>query len=140
MQIQIIDGQGGGIGCSLVSRLRKQLPDSVIVATGTNASATTAMIKAGASAGATGDNAIIYNCRRSDIIAGPIGIVIADSLMGELSADVAKAVGQSEAARVLVPVGRCSTYIAGARDISPAAAIEDAVEAILQILNAKKVD
>ena len=134
MRIQIIDGQGGGIGVGLIQRLRRRLPDCYIVATGTNVAATTAMLKAGASAGATGDNAIVVNALQSDIIAGPVGIVIADSLMGELSARVAVSVGRSKAKRVLIPVGRCNTHIAGARQLSPSDCLDDAVEAIAEIV------
>ncbi len=82
MNIVVIDGQGGGIGRQLVARLRERFPDAAIAAVGANCSATNAMLKAGATSGATGENAVIVACRRADVIAGPVGIVIADSLGG----------------------------------------------------------
>lgn len=107
MHILVIDGQGGGIGKQLVEEIRKALPEALITAAGTNSIATSAMIKAGADNGATGENAVIVGCRNADIIAGPMGIVIADSLLGEITPAMAAAVGQSPALRILLPVNRC---------------------------------
>ena len=95
MNILIIDAQGGGIGKQLVASVRKNLPDADITAVGTNTVATTAMLKAGADRGATGENAVVVNCRRADVIIGPIGIVIADALLGEITPLMAAAVAQS---------------------------------------------
>ena len=89
MRVVIIDGQGGGMGRALTERLRAASPEAEIVAVGTNVLATAAMLKAGASAGATGENAVRVNCRRADVIAGPIGIVLADALLGEITPEMA---------------------------------------------------
>ena len=102
--ILVIDGQGGNLGCQLIKLMKEQLPDAEIRAVGTNSSATANMLKAGGIAGATGENAVIVGCRKADIIVGPVGIVIADALMGEITPEMAKAIGQSSAKRVLVPV------------------------------------
>ena len=130
MHILVIDGQGGGIGKQLVEEIRKALPEALITAAGTNSIATSAMIKAGADNGATGENAVIVGCRNADIIAGPMGIVIADSLLGEITPAMAAAVGQSPALRILLPVNRCKNLIIGIADTDIATMIKKAVEEI----------
>ena len=130
MHILVIDGQGGGIGKQLVEEIRKALPEALITAAGTNSIATSAMIKAGADNGATGENAVIVGCRNADIIAGPMGIVIADSLLGEITPAMAVAVGQSPALRILLPVNRCKNLIIGIADTDIATMIKKAVEEI----------
>lgn len=97
MTIMVMDGQGGRMGKSVVEQIRKRFPEDEILAIGTNSIATAAMLKAGADAGATGENPAIVGSRRADIIIGPMGIVIADSLMGEITPDMAVALGQSQA-------------------------------------------
>ena len=135
MKILVIDGQGGGVGKSLVENLKKRLPDQPILALGTNAMATAGMLKAGADQGATGESAIIYNCRDADLILGPIGIVLAYSMLGEVSPAIAQAVGESKAARILIPIGKCRTKIAGLGDVSLASAIESAVSEAISFLS-----
>lgn len=130
IHILVIDGQGGGIGKQLVEEIRKALPEAFITAAGTNSIATSAMIKAGADNGATGENAVIVGCRNADIIAGPMGIVIADSLLGEITPSMAVAVGQSSALRILLPVNRCKNLIIGIADMDIATMIKKAVEEI----------
>ena len=130
MHILVIDGQGGGIGKQLVEEIRKALPEAFITAAGTNSIATSAMIKAGADNGATGENAVIVGCRNADIIAGPMGIVIADSLLGEITPAMAVAVGQSSALRILLPVNRCKNLIIGIADTDIATMIKKSVEEI----------
>ena len=130
MHILVIDGQGGGIGKQLVEEIRKALPEALITAAGTNSIATSAMIKAGADNGATGENAVIVGCRNADIIAGPMGIVIADSLLGEITPSMAVAVGQSSALRILLPVNRCKNLIIGIADMDIATMIKKAAEEI----------
>ena len=130
MHILVIDGQGGGIGKQLVEEIRKALPEALITAAGTNSIATSAMIKAGADNGATGENAVIVGCRNADIIAGPMGIVIADSLLGEITPAMAVAVGQSPALRILLPVNRCKNLIIGIADMDIATMIKKAAEEI----------
>ena len=102
MKILVIDGQGGGIGKQLISRLKENIPDAEITAAGTNSFAVQAMLKAGADHAATGENAVVVGCRTADVIAGPVGIVIADSLYGEITPAIALAVAQSNARRVLI--------------------------------------
>ena len=131
--IVIIDGQGGGIGRQLVARLRERLPEAVITAVGTNCSATDAMLKAGASAGATGENAVLVACRRAEVIAGPVGIVIADSLGGEITPAMAVAVAQSPATRVLLPFNHCSNLIVGVADYNVARLVQNAVDEIVRL-------
>ncbi len=133
IRILIIDGQGGGIGRQLVSAIKEKLPEAVVTAVGTNSAATSAMLKAGADNGATGENAVKVGCRRADVIAGPIGIVIADSLLGEITPDMAVAVGQSSAKRVLIPVNHCDNIVVGVGDMAVGKLVSEAVEEIISI-------
>ena len=113
MNVLVIDGQGGGLGRQLVAAISAACPEARLTAVGTNSLAASAMLKAGARRAATGRNAVVVNCRTADIIVGPIGIVIADALMGEITPEMAMAVCQSCARRVLVPVNHCDNYIVG---------------------------
>ena len=115
-KVLVIDGQGGGLGRQLVSALAAACPEAELTAVGTNSLAANAMLKAGASRAATGENAVVVNCRRADVIVGPIGIVIADALLGEITPAMATAVCQSSATRVLIPVNHCENYIVGVPD------------------------
>ena len=113
-RVAVIDGQGGGIGKMLVERLRLQFSDSIhLLVLGTNALATSAMLRAGADEGATGEHAIVRNAPRVDVIFGPIGIVVADAMLGELTPAMACAIGRSDAVKQLIPVSRCSVQVAG---------------------------
>lgn len=133
MKILILDGQGGGIGKQLVTAIKESDPSAVVTAVGTNSTATVAMHKAGADFAATGENAVIVGCRQADVIIGPIGIVIADSLMGEVTPAMAVAVGQSPAKRILIPVNHCNHYVAGVKDLSLGKLIQDVVELLHEI-------
>lgn len=113
MKLLVIDGQGGGVGRSLVLALKQRMPQQRIIALGTNVQATSAMLKAGADAGATGESAIRYQCRDADVIVGVAGILHANAMMGEISPGIAAAVSLSEAQKVLVPLERCGLRIAG---------------------------
>lgn len=138
MNILIIDSQGGGIGKQLVEKIKENIPTAVITATGTNAVATSAMLKAGADHAATGENAVIVGCRRADVIIGPIGIVIADALYGEITPTMAIAVGQSTAKRILIPVNHCDNIIVGVSDFSMGRLIDSVLEELIQIQNSGK--
>ena len=117
MMIMVIDGQGGKMGKNIVEQLKKRFPEDELLAIGTNSIATAAMLKAGADAGATGENPAIVGSRRADIIIGPMGIVIADSLLGEITPKMAVAIGQSSAKKVLVPVNRCQHFLVGCKEL-----------------------
>ena len=130
MNILIIDAQGGGIGRALVATVRQNIPDAEITAVGTNSVATSNMIKAGAHHAATGENAVIVGCRTADVITGPVGIVIADALFGEISPAMAVAVGQSNAKRFLIPVSQCGNLVAGVKDKNINVLVQDAVSLI----------
>lgn len=136
MNILVIDAQGGGLGKQLVTAIRKALPDAVITAVGTNTAATSAMLKAGADRSATGENAVVVCCRTADVIAGPIGIVIADSMLGEITPAMAAAVGQSAAKRVLIPVNRCETLVAGVGGASTGELLVDAARKVAAMAEA----
>lgn len=115
-KVLVIDGQGGGLGRQLVSALAAACPEAELTAVGTNSLAANAMLKAGASRAATGENAVVVNCRHADVIVGPIGIVIADAILGEITPAMAAAVCQSGARRVLVPINHCENYVVGVPD------------------------
>lgn len=127
MNILVMDAQGGGIGKQVVTAVRTRFPDVTITAVGTNAAATTAMLRAGADEGATGENAAVVCCRRADVIIGPVGIVIADALLGEVTPRMAVAVGQSAAKRILIPVNHCTNFIAGVADLSVGRLVDSVV-------------
>ena len=133
-KIVVIDGQGGKIGSLLVDRLKAEAGDYEIYAVGTNSIATSAMMKAGADFGATGENPAIVNCKDADIIVGPLGIVVADSLLGEITPSMSVAIGQSSAQKILLPINRCNHYIIGARDLPVSDLIELAIKHIKSIL------
>lgn len=127
MNILVMDSQGGGIGKQVVTAVRTRFPDVTITAVGTNAAATTAMLRAGADEGATGENAAVVCCRRADVIIGPVGIVIADAMLGEVTPRMAVAVGQSAAKRILIPVNHCANFIAGVADMSVGRLVDSVV-------------
>lgn len=116
MKIVVIDGQGGKMGAAIISELLASLVSSEIVAVGTNSLATSAMLGAKPTAGATGENAVIVNCRDADYIIGPIGIIVADALHGEITPAMSAAVGQSRGTKILLPVNRCNTHVIGVED------------------------
>lgn len=127
MNILIIDAQGGGIGKQVITAIKQNIPKAVITAVGTNTTATTVMLKAGADFGATGENAVIVGARKADIIIGPIGIIVADSMLGEITPAMAKAIGQSSAKRILIPVNHCDNIVVGIRNLS----IKELIEEVL---------
>lgn len=130
MKLAIIDGQGGRLGKLLIEAVRKTWPEAYIIAIGTNATATATMLKAGANEGATGENPVVVAARKVDIIVGPLGIVIADSLLGEVTEKMALAVSKSDAARVLIPMNRCDNLVAGVNAQTIGELVEDAISKI----------
>lgn len=136
MNILVIDSQGGGMGRLLVTAIKARFPQATVLAVGTNAAATTAMVKAGADSGATGENPVVVCAKRADIILGPIGIVIADSLMGEVTPAMAAAVGQSSAKRILLPVNQCDNIVVGVTELSMGKLVEQAMEQVEKFISA----
>jgi len=111
MNILVIDGMGGGFGRAIIEHIRNEVPGAIITAVGTNSLATSAMIKAGASFGATGENAIMYNCTKADYIVGVMGIMIANSMHGEVSPKMVEAISSSPAYKILVPYDKCNVTV-----------------------------
>ena len=134
MRIAVVDGQGGIIGRQLVKSIRDNFPAVTIRAIGTNSTATASMLKGGADEAATGENAVIVGSRDADIIVGPIGIVIADALMGEVTEQMAAAIARSSAVKVLIPLNRCEVLVAGIGDKSTAELLNDALDKIRDIM------
>ena len=131
MHILVIDGQGGKLGKRIVEAIRAKLSEAEITVVGTNSSATEAMLKGGADHAATGENAVIVASRKTDFIIGPVGIVIADSMIGEITPAMAVAVAQSNAKRILIPINKCDNIIAGVGNIPLTVLIEDAVSRLI---------
>ena len=136
MKLLVIDAQGGGIGRALVAAIRQELPEAQITAVGANSAASSAMLKAGAQRAATGENAVRVCCREADVILGPVGIVIADSLLGEITPAMALAVGQSRAKRISIPVNHCENVVVGVPDLSIGKLIESAVQEVRRLFAA----
>lgn len=135
MVIMVMDGQGGGVGRSLVEEICLKYPDAELVAVGTNAAATSNMMKGGTAAGATGENAVIYNSRRADVIVGPIGIVMANAMLGEITPKMAEAVASSGAELLLIPMSRCGAAVMGVESRKLGDYIKEAVEKIAEALS-----
>ncbi len=128
MKILIVDAQGGGMGRQLVASIRKEFPKAEITAAGTNSIATSNMLKAGADHAATGENAVVVGSRKADIIIGPVGIAIADSMYGEITPAMAAAVGQSDAKKLLIPMNQCNNVIVGVKNTSMSYMVEAVIE------------
>jgi NAD(P)-dependent dehydrogenase (short-subunit alcohol dehydrogenase family) len=139
VRIAVVDGQGGGIGKSIIERLRKELSARqavkvTIIALGTNALATGSMLKAGADEGATGENAIVRTVEAVDVILGPLGIVLANSILGELTPKMATAIASCKAHKLLIPMTRCGVEIVGARIDPLPRQIDALVEKTIELL------
>lgn len=131
MKIAVVDGQGGGIGKAIVEKLRSAFSEEVeILALGTNALATSLMLKAGANEGASGENAILINVPKVDVIVGSIFIICANSMLGELTPIMAKAIGECSAKKVLLPLNRSNIQIAGVKNEPLPHYVDYAVEII----------
>lgn len=134
MNITIIDGQGGQLGVQLVKEITARFPNIDLTAIGTNAVATAAMLKAGAKNAASGENPVVVACRKADVIIGPIGIVIADSLLGEVTEKMALAVSRAKATRILIPLNKCENLVAGVPNLNTGAFIADAISKLNSII------
>jgi len=137
MQILVIDGQGGGIGKSIIEVIKKECTGIEIIAVGTNTTATATMMKAGADMYATGENAVVVSARRADIILGPIGILAADSLLGEITPKMAIAVSRSPARKILIPINKCNYFVAGVRYENMEGLIVSAVDILKTLLEGR---
>jgi len=134
--IIVIDGQGGGIGRALIGAIAQILPEGAeLLCVGTNALATSAMIKSGAQRGATGENAVRWAAANADVIVAPIALVLKDAMMGEVTGDMAACVGASRAEKIFVPTERCATHIAGVAGMGMQALIEDAARQAAALCN-----
>lgn len=147
--IVVIDGQGGRMGSQFIEKWKKheknlenglenkqdqkQEGKHQIIAVGTNSVATSSMLKAGADLAATGENPVIVNANKADYIVGPIGIMAADALIGEITEQMACAVARSKAKKILIPVNSCGFYVVGQKDYSMGELIDDAVETICSV-------
>ena len=134
MKVVVIDGQSGRIGQLFVEKVTKAKLPCELTAVGTNAIATSAMLKAGAAMGATGENPVIVACRTADVIVGPIGILAADAMLGEITPNMAAAVGRSNAKKLLLPVNLCNHIVIGTQSLSLSAVLDEAVETLRRIL------
>ena len=134
MKVVIIDGQGGKLGRMIVERVKSMNISCELTAIGTNSIATSAMIKAGADAGATGENPVIVASKQADVIIGPIGIIAADSLLGEITPQMAVAVGQSHACKLLLPINLCNNIIVGTGGLKLSKLIEEAVDELAKMV------
>lgn len=136
MNILVIDGHGGMLGAQLVKEILTRFQGITVNAVGTNAVATAAMLKAGAQNGATGENPVVVCARKADVIIGPIGIVIADSLSGEITPKMAVSVGSADAVRILIPMNKCDNMVAGINGVPTSDLIEDVILKLQKIINA----
>ncbi len=137
MNIVVIDGQGGRMGCQVIEGIRAAKLAADVTAVGTNALATAAMLRAGANRGATGENPVVVACRTADVIVGPIGILVTDALLGEVTQRMAVAVGQSRALKLLLPVNQCSNIVVGVKPLTLAQIAQEAVEQIRALCEKK---
>lgn len=133
MKIMVMDGQGGGVGRSLIEELHSRYPEAELIAVGTNATATSNMMKGGTNEGATGENAVVYNSTRVDAILGPIGIVMANAMLGEITPRMAEAVASSDVPILLIPMSRCNAQVMGVENRKLADNIREAVERLAEL-------
>jgi len=137
MNIVVIDGQGGRMGAQLIEGIRQAALPCDITAVGTNVLATSAMLKAGADRGATGENPVIVACRSAQVIVGPIGILAADALLGEITPAMAVAVGQSAAVKLLLPVNQCKNIVVGTQQMTLSQLVAQAVAQLREMCGQK---
>ena len=135
MDILVIDGQGGNIGRQLVKGITERFPKITVTAVGTNSAATQNMLKAGATRGATGENAVKVCAKEADVIVGPVGIAIPDSMLGEVTPAMATAIGEANVKRILIPINNCNNYVVGVGDMSIQRLVNEALDMIGSTLN-----
>ena len=133
--IMVLDAQGGGLGKQLITSIKKDMPEIRVLAIGTNSTATAAMLKAGADEAATGENAARVAAAKADVIIGPIGMVIADAMLGEITPLIACSIAQASAKRILIPFSNCDNYIAGVSDFATGHLIADALKQLKNCLS-----
>ena len=132
--VMVVDAQGGGLGKQLITIIKKELQEVHVLAVGANSTATSAMLRAGADEAATGENAARVASRKADIIIGPIGMVVADAMLGEITPAIACAIAQADAMRIMIPFNNCNNYIAGVSDLSTGRLIADALKQLKMYL------
>ena len=132
MEVVVIDGLGGGIGRSIVETIKKADSDIYVLAIGTNSTATMNMKKGGADAIATGENAIVYNAKQATLLIGPLGLVFENSMFGEISPNIARAISASSARKYFVPASQCSGQVLGVQSKSIQEYIKEFIEIIKQ--------
>jgi len=130
MRVMVMDGQGGGVGRLLVEALAAALPGAEIIAVGTNATATANMMKGGTTLGATGENAVVYNSARVDAICGPMGILVANAMLGEITPKMASALSGAEVPIYLIPMGKCNAKVMGVTEKKLADYVKECVEKV----------
>lgn len=133
MQVMVMDGQGGGVGKLLVETLLETIPGVEVIAVGTNATATANMMKGGTATGATGENAVIYNSARADVICGPMGILMANAMLGEISPAMATAVSGAEIPIFLIPMSKCNAKVAGVTEKKLTDYVKEVVDKIAEM-------
>jgi len=132
MKIVIIDGQGGRLGKLFVEQVLTKLPQAEIHALGTNSIATATMLKAGAHCGATGENPVVRGVMDADAVLGPVGIVVAHAILGEVTPTMAEAVGACRARKFLVPMNSCGVVVAGVKEESLQSYVTQAVDRMIE--------
>ena len=130
MKIVVIDGQGGRLGRLLVEGVKARLPQAQVYALGTNTVATAAMLKAGADFGATGENPVLRGVADADGVLGPVGVVVANAILGEVTPAMAEAVGSCRAKKFLIPMNSCGVVVAGVGELPMSAYVSLAAEAL----------
>jgi GTP-sensing pleiotropic transcriptional regulator CodY len=139
LKVAVVDGQGGGIGSLIVKRLRDEFGDEIeILALGTNAAATSAMMKSRANKGATGENAIVRNAGRVDMIIGPLSIVLPNAMLGELTARMAEAIASSDAKKILLPLNQEGIDVIGVEKEPLPHMIEKIIETVRHEIGKEK--
>jgi len=133
MKVVLIDGQGGRLGQLLAEAITAEALPCELLAIGTNSIATSAMLKGGAKQGATGENPVLVACRDADVIIGPIGILSADSLLGEITPAMAVAIGRSKAVKLLLPVSHCNNQVVGVKQLSMNEMVKATVERLKEL-------